>query len=154
MKRILAIDPGAKCGLAYCNNSSEIMSRGVSLDGEWPDRMYEFWLSMHNIVSASAGDYLPDIVAIERIAAPGAKRPNVIKLHRYIGVAALFASSVNAELVEVATQSWKSALGLPQATPPDQYTKAVQTIMGIKSATDDEAAALGILNWAMTRHGG
>ncbi|MBW2090649.1 MAG: hypothetical protein JRI34_00800 [Deltaproteobacteria bacterium] len=155
--KILTIDPGRNCGLAYYDTDNPPQkSYQVCLgrsSASWISRLDKFSTALE-----STADGGVDILAVEMIQAPQGKRggtplhPEVIKLHRYVGVAALFAARTGAAMVEIAQNTWKKSLGKGNMSA-EEARKAARIVWRLDHEPGpDEAAALGMLWCILNRY--
>jgi Holliday junction resolvasome RuvABC endonuclease subunit len=147
---ILAIDPGNQGGLAFCSQESGIVSEPFSVKDSltWDQKAGRFVEAAQRLIFGLPGGL--DLVAIE-MQYTKAERSLAVMLQRYVGLAAYIAWEEGSDFIEVPISSWKAALGNGRMNQA-QYVKAVKTVMGIEVETHGEAAALGVLNWAMRRY--
>lgn len=145
VKAIIAIDPGANGGIAWCDNDGSTfvvaMPDGMSAQ---IDKIRELAASLPNA-----------IVVMERVGGyvPGDSGPAACKFARHCGhiEAACYAFGLPVE--QVAPQTWMKSIG---ALPKDKGARkrAIKEAMARRfpglSVTLKTADALGILRWALT----
>jgi len=146
--RILAIDPSTKIGFAFFDGEKyKYETWNLGAKNSWGQRLSIFYYLL--VAKIEWGE--PELIAVESL--PFSAHPRDTLAQRYIGIVLLLAYQYKIEVVEVNPSSWKAAVGGGRMKPA-QYQKAVRVVMGVDPQTPDEAAALGMINWAKTRKGG
>ena len=158
---ILAIDPGLSTGYAWTDGQRLVSGqwnlgcadpKGKVTMQTWANRCGVLNEAIRHMMLSIRGGRT-HIFVVERVTFAGKAKAmaNTKNLQRYIGVIALLSHIYGAGIIEVGPQEWKASIGGGRMTP-EQYQKAAQSVWHLPDLPqEDEAAALGMLAWAVNR---
>ena len=140
-RRILGIDPGSRLTgfgvLAFDGEQATYVASGTvkSLDGSFPDRLKQIFVSVGEIVE----QYRPDVVAVESVfMAKNAGSALKLGHARSAALCATFAFDV--DVFEYAPREIKQAIVGTGAATKEQVQHMIMTLLQLEGAPSPDAA--------------
>ena len=165
---IIAIDPGAGGGIAYCN------SKGDTSTAKMPDTLRDIWDMLSFLTAAFAGrSEIGSVVYIEKVGTymPGNSGPSAATFAMHVGALQMALIALKVRHLYIAPKAWMDAFIGKQSYPsipkemPDKERKRIlaarkterknkikakaQQLFPDQKVTLATADALGILWYAM-----